>query len=203
MKMGRRPPRKKDQALDVVASAAQTWSKWHLGKRAGEGVAKGAKKAAALKPGKPSPLKRLVTGTPARIAGAVALVGGLGAVLARKLKRGGDEPSYTPPAPHEPAAPPPPPPNPTAAAITHDAPPPPSLSAAPEPPASPPPPMPKPETSVSVEDLAADKEEEPATHEEPASAGEDDEPVDLADDDDKPGGDDDDAKTKAKDEPKS
>lgn len=192
MKLGRRPTRKKDQALDVVASAAQTWSKWHLGKRAGEGVAKGAKKAAALKSGKPSMLKRIVTGTPAKLAGGVALVGGLGAMVARKLKGGGDaEPAYTPPAPHEPAAAPPPPPNPTAAAIVHDAPPPPSLSAAPDPPApSPPADLPKPETPVAVEDLAADRNG-PGAHEEPATSDEADgsddaDGSDEAGDDDEP-----------------
>jgi hypothetical protein len=176
MKLGRRPTGKKDQALDVVASAAHTWSKWHLGKRAGKGVAKGAKKAAALKPGgKPSLLQRVVTGTPAKIAGGVAVLGGLGAMLARKLKGGDSEPAYTPPAPHEPAAappPPPPPPTPTAAAIAHDAPPPPSLSAAPAPPAEPPKPLPKPETTVAVEDLAADKQE-PGADEMPAAADDD------------------------------
>jgi hypothetical protein len=161
MKLGRRPKRKQDQALDVVASAAKTWSEWQLAKRAGKGVRKGAKKAAALKSGKPSGLKGAVTGTPGKITGVVALVGGLGAMVARKLKDGGDaEPSYSPPAPHEPAAAPPPAPSPTAAAIVHDAPPPPSLSAAP-----PPPPMAKPDTSVKVEDLATDGEPATATAE--------------------------------------
>jgi hypothetical protein len=184
MKLGRRPTRKKDQALDVVASAAQTWSKWHLGKRAGQGVAKGAKKAAALKPGgRPSLLKRIVSGTPAKIAGGLAVLGGLGTLVARKLKGGGSADTYTPPPPHEPAAapppPPPPPPNPTAAAITHDAPPPPSLSAAPDPP-DPPPPLEKPETSIAVEDLS--EEDEPGDDEQPAAAGEDDDPVEPDDD---------------------
>ena len=54
MKLGRRPKPKKDQAVDAVASMAKTWSEWHLAKRASKGVAKGAKKAAALKGGKPS-----------------------------------------------------------------------------------------------------------------------------------------------------
>jgi hypothetical protein len=135
MKLGKRPKRKQDQALDVVASAAKTWSEWQLAKRAGKGVRKGAKKAAAMKPSKSPGVKGAVTGKPGRIAGIAALVGGVGAVVARKLKGGGgDAPAYTPPKPHEPAAPPPSPvatPSPTAAAITHDAPPPPSLQAPP------------------------------------------------------------------------
>jgi hypothetical protein len=139
MKLGKRPKRKQDQALDVVASAAKTWSEWQLAKRAGKGVRKGAKKAAELRGGKSSGLKGAITGTPARITGALALVGGLGAVLARKLRGGGGD-AYAPPAPHEPAAAPPAPPpqavaapSPTASAIAHNATPPPSLQAAPEP----------------------------------------------------------------------
>jgi hypothetical protein len=141
MKLGKQPPpkRKHSQALDLVASMAKTWSEWHLAKRATESVRAGAKKAADLRPGKPSGLKRAVTGTPAKITGAVAVVGGLGAIAKHKLRSGGDAESYTPPAPHEPAAAPPPPPqptatpSPTASAIVHDAVPPPTLQAAPPP----------------------------------------------------------------------
>lgn len=152
MKPGKQPPKRKhSQAMDLAASMAKTWSEWHLAKRAGEGVRRGAKKAAELRPGKPSGLKRAVTGKLAKVAGAVAVVGGLGAVARRKMRGDGGAESYTPPAPHEPsAAPPPPPPppaggppapppqptavpSPTASAIVHDAAPPPTLQAAPPP----------------------------------------------------------------------
>jgi len=133
MQLGRRPKRKQDQALDVVASAAQTWSKWQLGKRAGKGMRKGATKAAQLRSGKPSGLKGAVTGTPGRIAGVVALVGGLGAIVARKLKGGGSAEPYAPPPVYDTAAGPPAGVNPTAAAITHNAPPPAPLTVAPMP----------------------------------------------------------------------
>jgi hypothetical protein len=190
MKLGRRPKRKQDQALDVVASAAKTWSEWQLAKRAGKGVRKGAKKAAEIKGGKPSGLKAMVTGTPARLTGALALVGGLGAVIARKLKGGGGDDAYTPPAPHEPAAAPPaasapPAPNPTAAAIVHNAAPPPSLQAAPEPPAAVedlPAALPEPEAKADEDDDDAtakaakkDSEKDDAS-ESGAESGEDDKP---------------------------
>jgi len=179
MKVDRRPKRKKDQALDVVASAAKTWSEWHLAKRAGKGVAKGAKKAAALKGGKPSFLKRAVTGTPAKVAGGLAVLGAIGAAVAHKLKRGGDdEPAYSPPAPHEPAAappPPPPPPPPAPGAMAHEPPPPPPpLAAAPPPPPEPEPlaPLVEPEAAEEPEAEVGAKpadDDEPASEDEPTS----------------------------------
>src|SRR3954470_14692666 len=115
MKLGRRPKPKKDQAMDAIASMAKTWSEWHLAKRASKGVAKGAKKAAAMRGGTSSGVKGAMTGTRVKIAGGVALVAGIGAAVARTLK-GGAAPDYTPPEPPEPgeptAAPPPPPPPP-------------------------------------------------------------------------------------------
>ena len=47
MRLRRRPKRKRDQALDVVASAAKTWSEWHLAKRARGGIVTGARKLAS------------------------------------------------------------------------------------------------------------------------------------------------------------
>ncbi|MEA2224027.1 MAG: hypothetical protein QOH83_2403 [Solirubrobacteraceae bacterium] len=87
-----RQKNKRDQALDAVASVAKTWSEWHLGKRATTTVAKGAKKASKVKDsGKATRLK---------IAGAVALVGGLGAAVAKKVMGGGQaEPLGEPPGP--------------------------------------------------------------------------------------------------------
>lgn len=96
MKLRRRPKPKKAQALDVVASAVKGVSEMHLAKRTGQTVAEGATKAKRL--------KGIVKSTPARILGAVALVGGAGAVIAKKLKGGDPEPIYTPPAPAEPMA---------------------------------------------------------------------------------------------------
>lgn len=126
MKLSRRPKPKKNQAMDALASVAKTWSEWHLAERAGKGVAKGAKKAKELRGGKPSGIKRAVTGTPAKIAGGAAVLAGIGAAVARKLK-GGSDTDPGAPGPHEPAPAPPP-----------AAPPPPSspLAAAPEPPTS-------------------------------------------------------------------
>src|ERR1700704_1283777 len=99
MKLGRRPKPKKDQALDAFASVAKTWSEWHLAKRASKGVAKGAKKAAELRGGKSSGVQGAPTGTPAKIAGGVAVIAGIGAAVARKLK-GGAAPDFTAPEPH-------------------------------------------------------------------------------------------------------
>jgi outer membrane biosynthesis protein TonB len=184
MGLGRRPKRKQDQALDLVASVAKTWSEWQLAKRASRGLKKGAGKAAELKGGKPSGLKAAVTGTPAKITGAVAVVGGLGAVALRKLKGGGDAPAYVPPAPHEPAAappPPPPPPPPAPGAAAHKpAPPPPPLAAAP-------PPKPEPVIADVPEPIIAEAPEPPADDEAtdgdvPAAAAEPDEVADSGGD---------------------
>jgi hypothetical protein len=166
MKLGRRPKPKKDQAMDAFASVAKTWSEWHLAERAGKGVAKGAKgakksakKAAELRGGKPSGVKRVVTGTPAKVAGGMAVLAGIGAAMARKLK-GGSEPDYAPPAPHEPAAAPPAPPPPPPPPPAPPAPGPPPLAAAPPPPPEPPPPPVVEEPSPA----------EPASADEPAPA---------------------------------
>jgi len=89
----RRRNTRKDQALDAVASVTKTWSEWQLAKRAGKGVAK-------AKEVRPSKIKGALTSTPAKIAGALAIVGGAGAVVMRKLK-GDSAADYTGPAPSE------------------------------------------------------------------------------------------------------
>jgi len=107
---------KRDQALDAVASVAKTWSEWRLGERATKSVAKGTKKAsrAAAKARKraskvaknadASRVKRAVKGTPLKIVAGAAIVGGVGAAIAKKLKGAGTaEPLYTPPPPPGPA----------------------------------------------------------------------------------------------------
>ncbi|MEA2150315.1 MAG: hypothetical protein QOD69_2145 [Solirubrobacteraceae bacterium] len=179
MGLGRRPKRKQDQALDLAASVAKTWSEWQLAKRASRGLKKGAGKAAELKGGRSSGLKSAVTGTPAKITGAVAVAGGLGAVVLRKLKGGGDAPAYVPPAPHEPAAappPPPPPPPPAPGAAAHrPPPPPPPLAAAP-------PPKPAPVIAEAPEPLV--EAPEPLVDEDPTDGDgpkADAEPDDVAD----------------------
>ena len=108
---------KRDQALDAVASIAKTWSEWRLGdkvsqtasqasKRASKSAAKASKKAKkqAAKASVPDAAKR----KPVWIAGAIALVGGIGAAAAKKLTGGKAEPLYTPPGPAPDASSPPP-----------------------------------------------------------------------------------------------
>jgi hypothetical protein len=91
MKLQLRPKSKREQALDAFASVAKTWSEWHLGKKVTTTAAKGAKQAAKA--------KGAAKGTPLKIAGAVAVVGGIGAAVAKKLRGGHAEPIYTPPGP--------------------------------------------------------------------------------------------------------
>jgi len=161
MNLPMRQHKKRNQALDAFASVAKTWSEWRLGERASQTVAKGSKKASksaakarknAMKAaGKSdSGVKGVVKGTPLKIAGAVALVGGVGAAVAKKLKGGGGaEPLYTPPAP--------PAPMPTAPDMTN---------VAPAPPTPMPPPAatdmtnvpPAPPTAVVVGDLGSSDE---------------------------------------------
>ncbi|MEY2515586.1 MAG: hypothetical protein QOJ89_2944 [bacterium] len=100
MKLRKRQKRKTAQALDAAAGITKIWSEWQIGKRATKGAAKGAAKV------KKSGLKDKLTSKPARFAGLAALVGGAGAAVAKKLKGGGREPIYTPPAGGEPVAPP-------------------------------------------------------------------------------------------------
>jgi hypothetical protein len=83
MNLRRRQKRKKDQALDAVASAT---------KRASKGV----KKAKELRP--PSKVKRLLSLKWVKIGGVAAVAGGTAVVVGRKLK--GDDPEvYTGPPP--------------------------------------------------------------------------------------------------------
>ena len=92
-----RQKNKREQALDAFASVAKTWSEWHLGKKVSKTAAKGATKAAKVK--KKAEKKAEGKGKHLRIAGAVALLGGVGAAVAKKLKGGKAEPLYTPPGP--------------------------------------------------------------------------------------------------------
>jgi len=115
MNLPMRQHKKRNQALDAFASLAKTWSEWRLGERASQTVAKGTKKASknaakarknaakAAKNTDASSVRKAMKGTPLKVAGAVALVGGVGAAVAKKLKGGGGtEPLYTPPAPPAP-----------------------------------------------------------------------------------------------------
>ena len=114
MNLPMRQNKKRNQALDAFASVAKTWSEWRLGERAAQSVATGTKKAskAAAKARKragksDSGVKAVLKSTPVRIAGAAALVGGVGAAVAKKLKGGGTaEPLYTPPPAPAPMDPP-------------------------------------------------------------------------------------------------
>jgi hypothetical protein len=96
MKLRKRQKRKTAQALDAAAGVTKLWSEWQIGKRAGKGVAK-VKKSGA---------KGKLSSKHFRIAGLVAVLGGAGAAVAKKLKGGGREPIYTPPGKGEPVAPP-------------------------------------------------------------------------------------------------
>lgn len=90
MKLRIRRKSKKEQTLDALASVAKTWSEWQLGKRAAKTVTSGARKA--------STVRHASSGTWLKVVGGVALVGGVGAGVARKVKGGGGaEPIYTPP----------------------------------------------------------------------------------------------------------
>lgn len=86
---------KRDQTLDAAASVAKTWSEWRLGEK----VARTASKAA--KTTKKAKKARSSSGGPGRlkIAGAIAVLGGIGAAVAKKLSGGKAEPLYTPPGP--------------------------------------------------------------------------------------------------------
>ncbi|MDP8967262.1 MAG: hypothetical protein M3N04_01545 [Actinomycetota bacterium] len=93
----RRQRSKRDQALDAVASVAKTWSEWRLGEKVSKTASKASRKAAkkASKASLPQGAKR----NPVKIAGMLALVGGIGAAVAKKLTGGKAEPLYTPPEP--------------------------------------------------------------------------------------------------------
>ena len=102
MRLRKRQKGKTGQALDTLAGVTKIWTELQIGKKAGKGVAK----AASLKPKRPSRIKRVLRSTPVKLTGAAAVVGGAGAVVAKKLKGSGPEPVYTPPPPGEPVAPP-------------------------------------------------------------------------------------------------
>jgi hypothetical protein len=132
-----RQKNKRKQALDAFASVAKTWSEWHLGKKVSKTAAKGASKAAKIKPQGDGKGKRL------RIAGVAALLAGVGAAVTKKLKGGKAEPLYTPPGP----APdmPSPPPSPV---VVEDL--------TPDSPAEPAPPPESTKDAVQPEDLMSD-----------------------------------------------
>ena len=101
---------KRDQALDAVASIAKTWSEWRLGEKVTKTAAKGAKKA--TKTAQAAKKKQSSSGTtkrkPLKVAAVLALVGGIGAAVAKKITGGKAEPLYTPPRPAPDMAEPPP-----------------------------------------------------------------------------------------------
>jgi hypothetical protein len=165
-----RQKNKRDQALDAVASVAKTWSEWHLGKRVSKTAGKGAKKASK----EAAKLKDTGKSTRLKIAGGLALLGGIGAAVAAKLKGGQAEPLSPPP---EPAADmEDPPPNPV---TVEDRTPKPAADATP--PSAPPSPIVVEPSNVIVEDLASDASAEPPDAEdaeaEPPDAETDDEPA--------------------------
>lgn len=115
MNLPMRQDKKRNQALDAFASVAKTWSEWRLGERAAKSVSTGTKKAskAAAKARKragksdSSRVSNAMKSTPVKIAGAVAVVGGVGAAVAKKLRGGGTaEPFQTPPPAPAPMEPP-------------------------------------------------------------------------------------------------
>ena len=188
MNLPMRQHKKRNQALDAFASLAKTWSEWRLGERASQTLAKGTKKASksaakarknaakAAKNTDASSVRKAMKGTPLKVAGAVALVGGVGAAVAKKLKGGGGaEPLYTPPAPPAPM------PMPAAADMTNVPPAPPApMPASPDmtnvPPAPP--------TPVVVGDLSSS--DEPDAQPEAAADADAAADPDTAPDDDNP-----------------
>jgi hypothetical protein len=165
---------KRDQALDAVASVAKTWSEWHLGKRVSKTASKGAKKA--------SKLKDTGKGTRLKIAGGLALLGGIGAAAAAKLKGGKAEPLSPPPGPAADMADPPP--NPVS--VEDRAPGPAAGATVPSPPRSP---IVVEPTPIVVEDLASDAEppDEPPDAEPPDAEPDDEaEPPDAEASDEEP-----------------
>jgi hypothetical protein len=101
---------KRDQALDAAASVAKTWSEWRLGEKVTKTAAKASKKAikSGAKGKSSSSSVAVVKRKPLRVAGLIALLGGVGAAVAKKLGGGKAEPLYTPPGPAPDMAPPPP-----------------------------------------------------------------------------------------------
>jgi hypothetical protein len=191
---------KRDQALDAVASIAKTWSEWRLGdkvsktasqasKKASKNAAKASKKAKkqAAKTSVPAVAKR----KPVKIVGAIALVGGIGAAVAKKLTGGKAEPLYTPPGPAPDMPSPPPSPVAVEDLAAEDSPeaktevpstPEPALTASKEPP-------PRDPSPVVVEDLVSDapaedapdtEAEEPAADDAAEAAAESDEATDKS-----------------------
>lgn len=112
---------KRDQALDATASIAKTWSEWRLGEKVSDTASKASRKAtkAARKAADKRQKSSRSGGArrkPLKIAALVALVGGVGAAVAKKLGGGKAEPLYTPTGPASDSASDsaPPPPSPVA-----------------------------------------------------------------------------------------
>ncbi len=103
---------KRDQTLDAAASVAKTWSEWRLGDKVAKTATKTASKAAktTAKATKKAKKAKSSSGGPGKlkIAGAIALVGGIAAAVAKKFSGGKAEPLYTPPGPAPDMTPPPP-----------------------------------------------------------------------------------------------
>lgn len=99
---------KRDQALDAAASVAKTWSEWRLGEKVTKTAAKASKKAIKSGGKGKSSSVAVVKRKPLRIAGLIAVLGGVGAAVAKKLGGGKAEPLYTPPGPAPDMSPPPP-----------------------------------------------------------------------------------------------
>ena len=87
---------KRNQALDAAASVAKTWSEWRLGEKVSKTASKASRAAKGSKRSKKSSARNR---KPVKIAGVIALVGGIGAAVAKKLGGGKAEPLYTPPGP--------------------------------------------------------------------------------------------------------
>jgi hypothetical protein len=142
------------QALDALAGITKIWSELQIGKKAGQGVAKVKKVRLPWLKSKP-----------AKAIGAVAVAGGVGAVVAKKMK-GETAPVYTGPAPSEAVE---------AAAKAPDAPPP--LAVAPDPDPSPGIPA---AGSAALRDSGSGDDEAAGTSDEPAAGSEalrDDDPA--------------------------
>lgn len=98
---------KRDQTLDAAASVAKTWSEWRLGEKVAKTASKAAKTTGkATKKAKKAKSSSRGPGK-LKIAGAVALLAGIGAAVAKKFSGGKAEPLYTPPGPAPDMAPPP------------------------------------------------------------------------------------------------
>ncbi|HEX8156902.1 MAG TPA: hypothetical protein VF526_05905 [Solirubrobacteraceae bacterium] len=143
MKLRTRQKGKKDQALDFFASVVKSLADSHVAERAGKGAKKGAKNVGkGVK--KVSVLRWAAKSKPAKVVGGAAVVGGAGALIAKKLKGSDPDPIYTAPAPTEPKAVAP---TPEVEAVAADA----AQAAAADAPLAPAEPLASPEATVGAE----------------------------------------------------